>query len=67
MSTEQKKPKRNFVIISRMFKLVFALMIVFFLSFFITITIKTSHPIDFIISEYFDDTPTDQIIDNYAN
>ena len=39
---------------------------VFFISFFITIFIKTPHPIDYIKSAYFEDTKTDKIIDEYA-
>ena len=67
MSNENKKTKRNFSLIFRFIQLIFALVFVFFLSFFITISIKTPHPIDYIKTAYFDDTSKDKIIEDYAN
>lgn len=67
MSSENKKTRRNFSMIFRFIQLIVALVFVFFLSFFVTITLKTSHPIDYIKSAYFTDTTKDKVIDEYAN
>ena len=67
MSSENKKTRRNFSMIFKFIQLAFALMFVFFLSFFITIAIKTPHPIDYIKLAYFTDTSKDKVIDEYAN
>ncbi len=62
---ENKKPRRSFSVIFRILQLGLALLFVFFMSFFITLTIKTSHPIDFIKAAYFSNESTDKIIDDY--
>ena len=67
MSTENKKTRRNYSMIFRFIQLVIALASVFFLSFFITIAIKTPHPIEYIRTAYFTDTSKDKVIDDYAN
>ena len=64
--SEKRKPRRNYSVIFRLVLIIIAMSIVFFMSFFITIAVKTHHPIDYIKGEYFDDTPTDKIIDDYA-
>ena len=65
MSSVNKKPKRSFSMIFRLIQLAFALTLVFFLSFFITIFFKTPHPIDYIRTTYFEHTSKDKIIDEY--
>ena len=67
MSTEKKKTRRNYSFIYRFIILALALIFVFFLSFFVTLSIKTPHPIDFIRTAFFEETSTDKIIDDYAN
>ncbi len=67
MSDEVKKTRRNYSMIFRFIQLIFALVFVFFLSFFVTIAIKTSHPIDYIKAAYFTDSSKDKIIEEYAN
>jgi len=67
MSDEVKKTRRNYSMIFKFIQLIFALVFVFFLSFFVTIAIKTPHPIDYIRSAYFTDTSTDKVIEEYAN
>ena len=67
MSNEKKKTRRNYSFIIRFIILTLALIFVFFLSFFVTLTIKTPHPIDFIRTAFFEETSTDKIIDDYAN
>ena len=69
MSTENKKTRRNYSMIFRFIQLIIALASVFFLSFFITIAIKTPHPIEYIRTAYFTDTSKDKdkVIDEYAN
>ena len=67
MSSEKKKTKRSFSVIFRLIQLALVLVVVFFLSFFVTIAIKTSHPIDYIKATYFDKPQTDKIINDYAN
>lgn len=66
MSSENKKQKRNYTMIFKFIQLALLMMAVFFLSFFITISVKTSHPIDYIKSAYFENTPPDKIIEDYA-
>ncbi len=63
--TEKRRTRRNYSMIFRFIQIIMAMVIVFFLSFFITIVIKAPHPIDYIKSEYFDDKSTDKIIDDY--
>ena len=67
MSNENKKTRRNYSFIFRFIILALALIFVFFLSFFITLSVKTPHPIDFIRTAFFEETSTDKIIDDYAN
>ena len=67
MSNEKKKTRRNYSFIFRFIILALALIFVFFLSFFITLSVKTPHPIDFIRTAFFEETSTDEIIDDYAN
>ena len=67
MSTENKKTRRNYSMIFRFIQLIIALVFVFFLSFFITIVVKTPHPIDYIRMAYFTDTSKDKVIDEYAS
>ena len=67
MSSEKKKTRRNYSMIFRFIQLIFALVFVFFLSFFITIAVKTHHPIDYIKTAYFTDKSKDKVIDDYAN
>lgn len=67
MANEKKKVKRNYSMIFKFIQLIIAMGIVFFLSFFITIFIKTSHPIDYIKSAYFEDKSTDKIIEEYEH
>ena len=67
MSTENKKTRRNYSMIFRFIQLVIALASVFFLSFFITIALKTPHPVEYIRSAYFTDNSKDKVIDEYAN
>ena len=64
MSSENKKQKRNYTMIFRFIQLALLMLVVFFLSFFITIAVKTSHPIDYIKSAYFDETTPDKIIED---
>ena len=66
MSSENKKQKRNYTMIFRFIQLALLMIVVFFLSFFITISVKTSHPIDYIKSAYFEETQPDKIIEDYA-
>ena len=66
MSSENKKQKRNYTMVFKFIQLALLMMAVFFLSFFITISLKTTHPIDYIKSAYFEDTPPDKIIEDYA-
>ena len=66
MSSDNQKPrKRNFTMIYRFIQLALMMLIVFFLAFFITISVKTPHPIDYIMSAYFEDTKADKVIDDY--
>ena len=67
MSTENKKMRRNYSMIFRFIQLVIALASVFFLSFFITIALKTPHPIEYIRTAYFTSNSKDRVIDEYAN
>ena len=67
MSNENKKTRRKYSMIFRFIQLVIALASVFFLSFFITIALKTPHPIEYIRTAYFTDTSKDKVIDDYAN
>ena len=67
MSTEKKKTRRNYSFIFRFIILALSLLFVFFLSFFITLAVKTHHPIDFIRTEFFESKSADKIIDDYAN
>ena len=67
MSSEKKKSKRSFSMIFKLVQVAFAMVFIFFLSFFVTIAVKTSHPIDYIRSTYFEKTSKDKIIDEYAN
>lgn len=67
MSSDNQKPrKRNFTMIYRFIQLIIMMVVVFCLSFFITIFVKTPHPIDYIISAYFEEAEADKIIDDYA-
>lgn len=56
--SEQPRPKRSFRVIIRFFQIVAALIFVFWASFFITLAVRSSHPIDYIFSyveEFFGD------------
>ena len=66
-SNEKRKTRRSFAMIGRIFQLILMLTLVFFLSFFITLSIKTPHPVDFIITRYFSEEKTDKLIDDYEN
>ena len=48
--SEQPKPKRSFRVIIRFFQIVAALIFVFWASFFITLAIRSSHPIEYLFS-----------------
>lgn len=48
--SEQPKQKRSFRVIIRFFQIVAALIFVFWASFFITLAIRSSHPIDYLFS-----------------
>ena len=48
--SEQPKQKRSFKVIIRFFQIVAALIFVFWASFFITLAIRSSHPIDYLFS-----------------
>ena len=65
MSNEKKKMRRNFSMIFKLIQIFILMLVVFFLSFFVTIVVKTPHPIDHIKSVYFEDTSADKIIDEY--
>ena len=58
MSTQQKKhqPKRrrSFTVIKRIFRLLTAMVVVFFISFFTTLAVKSSNPSEYLLS-YADD------------
>ena len=72
--SEQPKQKRSFRVIIRFFQIVAALIFVFWASFFITLAIRSSHPIEYLFSyveEFFGDdkdkktvTPTERNLDN---
>ncbi|MBQ7629460.1 MAG: hypothetical protein IJS81_04520, partial [Selenomonadaceae bacterium] len=72
--SEQPKPKRSFRVIIRFFQIVAALIFVFWASFFITLAIRSSHPIEYLFSyveDFFGDdkdkktvTPTERNLDN---
>ena len=65
MSNEKKKMRRNFSMIFRFIQLFMIMVLIFFLSFFVTIVIKTPHPIDHIRTTYFESDSADKIIDEY--
>ena len=48
--SEQPKQKRSFRVIIRFFQIIAALIFVFWASFFITLAIRSSHPIDYLFS-----------------
>ena len=48
--SEQPKQKRSFRVIIRFFQIVAALIFVFWASFFVTLAIRSSHPIDYLFS-----------------
>ncbi|MBQ9488239.1 MAG: transglycosylase domain-containing protein, partial [Selenomonadaceae bacterium] len=48
--SEQPKKRRSFKFIIRFFQIVAALIFVFWASFFITLAIRSSHPIDYLFS-----------------
>lgn len=58
MSEQQPKRKRSFRNIKRFFIIVFALIVVFWTSFFITLAIRSSHPFEYLFSyveDFWDD------------
>ena len=48
--SEQPKQKRSFRVIIRFFQIIAALIFVFWASFFVTLAIRSSHPIDYLFS-----------------
>ena len=72
--SEQPKPKRSFRVIIRFFQIVAALIFVFWASFFVTLAIRSSHPIEYLFSyveDFFGDdkdkktvAPTERKFDN---
>ena len=68
--SEQPKPKRSFRIIIRFFQIVAALIFVFWASFFITLAIRSSHPIEYLFSyveEFFGDDKENKTVTTPVN